>query len=235
MRRTLRASFSRLMSTHSLPQVPPPRPCPHKVLIANRGEIAIRVARTLQLFQIPSVAVHAADDADSLHVLRCDARHALAGSGAAAYLDPNELLRAAQAHGCTAVHPGYGMLSESPVFAAAVEAAGLVWIGPNPRVLSQFADKIAASARARSLGLRVPASSGAPPPSLPTLPPFYSEMLLSLTHNYQRRCHQIFPPLSPSPCSTHSAPPPSAPTQSCSRLSTAAAAGACASFATESR
>jgi acetyl/propionyl-CoA carboxylase alpha subunit len=156
-----------------------PQPGPHKVLIANRGEIAIRVARTLQLFQIPSVAVHAIDDADSLHVLRCDARHALAGSGAAAYLDPNELLRAAQVHGCTAVHPGYGMLSESPSFAEAVEAAGLVWIGPTPRVLSQFADKVAAITRARSLGLRVPASSGtapspSPPPTPPpTLPPVY--------------------------------------------------------------
>jgi hypothetical protein len=222
------------MSSHSLAL---PRPGPHKVLIANRGEIAIRVARTLQLFQIPSVAVHATDDADSLHVLRCDARHALAGSGAAAYLDPDELLRAAQAHGCTAVHPGYGMLSESPAFAAAVEAAGFVWIGPSPRVLSQFADKIAASARARSLGLRVPESSGAPPP--PPLSPHPAPVLLldaTISHSQlsQRRCHQILLPPAPSPCSTPSAKPPTAQ-PSCSRLSTAAAAGACASFVIETR
>jgi acetyl/propionyl-CoA carboxylase alpha subunit len=162
MRRALCVAFSRLMSTstHSDAHLPSP---PHKVLVANRGEVAIRVARALQLLRIPSVAVHAVDDSDSLHVQRCDVSHALGGTGTAAYLDADDLLRAALAHGCTALHPGYGMLSESHKFAAAVEAAGLVWIGPSPAVLAQFGDKIAASARARSLGIPVPASSGALP------------------------------------------------------------------------
>jgi hypothetical protein len=84
MRRALGASFSRLMSVPSLNEPLPP-PSPHKVLIANRGEVAIRIARTLQLFRIPSVAVYASDDSDSLHVRRCDTAHALSFSGAAAY------------------------------------------------------------------------------------------------------------------------------------------------------
>jgi len=158
MRRVLMPFASRLMSSHA-----PPPPA-HKVLIANRGEIAIRVARALQLSRIPSVAVHATDDSDSLHVRRCDAAHALGGSGAAAYLDADALLQAARTHGCTAVHPGYGMLSESSAFAAAVEAAGLVWIGPPPSILALFGDKIVASARARALGFPVPACRGPPPP-----------------------------------------------------------------------
>lgn len=143
----------------------------HKVLVANRGEVAIRIARTLQLFHIPSVAVHAIDDCDSLHVHRCNVSHALKGNGAAAYLDADDLLHAARAHGCTALHPGYGMLSECHKFAAAVEAAGLVWIGPSPRILAQYGDKIAASARARSLGIPVPASSGAIPRPFPASSP----------------------------------------------------------------
>lgn len=75
---------SRLMSTHSIPS-PLPSPAAHKVLIANRGEVAIRIARTLELFRIPSVAVYATDDFDSLHVRRCDASHTLSLPGTAAY------------------------------------------------------------------------------------------------------------------------------------------------------
>jgi acetyl/propionyl-CoA carboxylase alpha subunit len=75
------------------------------------------------------------------------------------YLDSDDLLHAARVHGCTAVHPGYGMLSESCAFAAAVEAAALIWIGPSPSVLSLFGNKVTASARARSLGLPIPACS----------------------------------------------------------------------------
>jgi acetyl/propionyl-CoA carboxylase alpha subunit len=164
MRSALLAAHFRLMSTNSHPDAHLPSPS-HKVLVANRGEVAIRVARALQLFRIPSVAVHAVDDSDSLHVHRCDASHALKGMGAAAYLDADDVLRAARVHGCTALHPGYGMLSESHKFAAAVQAAGLVWIGPSPQVLAQYGDKVAASVRARSLGIPIPESSGALPPA----------------------------------------------------------------------
>ena len=84
----LLASCSRFMSTHSTPS-PLPTLAAHKVLIANRGEVAIRVARTLELFRIPSVAVYATDDFDSLHVRRCNSSHTLSVPGTAAYACPS--------------------------------------------------------------------------------------------------------------------------------------------------
>ena len=101
------------------------------ILIANRGEIAIRIARACADLGLRSVAVHPADDARSLHVLRADAAQLLPGRGAAAYLDVAQTVAAARAAGCTAVHPGYGFLSESDALADACAAAGLVFIGPS--------------------------------------------------------------------------------------------------------
>ena len=117
-----------------------------KVLIANRGEIAVRIIRALQELGIASLAVYAQDDAAALHV-NADEAVALNASGPAAYLDGAQLLRIAQEHGCDALHPGYGFLSENADFARACAAAGLRFIGPTPEQLALLGDK----ARARAL------------------------------------------------------------------------------------
>lgn len=128
------------------------------VLIANRGEIAIRIARAVAEAGMRSIAVHAEDDARALHVRRADLAVPLAGRGAAAYLNIDALIEAAHAHGCDAVHPGYGFLSERADFAQRCEDAGLRFIGPSPEVLRTFGDK----ARARELAARcgVPLAAG---------------------------------------------------------------------------
>jgi acetyl/propionyl-CoA carboxylase alpha subunit/acetyl-CoA carboxylase carboxyltransferase component len=121
-----------------------------KVLIANRGEIALRIARALQDLSIASVAVHADDDAGAPHVRAADAAVALPATGPAAYLDGANLIAIARAQGCDAVHPGYGFLSERADFARACAEAGLRFIGPTPTQLALFGDK----AQARALALR---------------------------------------------------------------------------------
>ncbi len=118
-----------------------------KLLIANRGEIAVRIVRAAAELDIPTVAVFSEDDAASLHVRRADEAAALSGAGPAAYLDAKQLLRAAAEHGCDAVHPGYGFLSENAGFARACIDAGLRFVGPQPASLELFGDK----ARARTL------------------------------------------------------------------------------------
>src|SRR5690606_19713655 len=133
----------------------------HSILIANRGEIAIRIARACADLGLRSVAVHAPDDAKSLHVLRADAAVALPGRGAAAYLDVQAVVAAARDSGCTAVHPGYGFLSESEALARACADAGLVFIGPSPEVLALFGDK--ARARQAAVSAEVPVLAGTGP------------------------------------------------------------------------
>uniref|UniRef100_UPI0037DA7395 ATP-binding protein n=1 Tax=Variovorax sp. TaxID=1871043 RepID=UPI0037DA7395 len=133
-----------------------------KVLIANRGEIAVRLVRALRDLGIASVAVHARDDASALHVQLADVALALDATGPAAYLDIGALIATAKAQGCDAVHPGYGFLSERADFAQACADAGLVFIGPTPEQLALFGDK----ARARELATRcevpvMPGSAGA--------------------------------------------------------------------------
>ncbi|MDF3933751.1 acetyl-CoA carboxylase family protein [Pseudomonas citronellolis] len=117
------------------------------LLIANRGEIAIRIARAAAELGLRSVAVYAEDDAASLHTRQADQAVALRGRGAAAYLDIAQLIEVALAQGCDAVHPGYGFLSENAEFARRCEAAGLRFVGPDAEVLEQLGDK----ARAREL------------------------------------------------------------------------------------
>ena len=129
-----------------------------RLLIANRGEIAVRLARAAAELEIPSVAVYSEDDAASLHLRKADHAVALCGRGAAAYLDIAQLIRLAQDQGCDAIHPGYGFLSESPAFARACAAAGITFIGPDAGVLDVFADK--ASARRLAQEQDVPVIKG---------------------------------------------------------------------------
>jgi acetyl/propionyl-CoA carboxylase alpha subunit/acetyl-CoA carboxylase carboxyltransferase component len=131
-----------------------------KVLIANRGEIAVRLVRALRDLGIASVAVHAKDDAAALHVQLADTAVPLAATGPSAYLDAAVLIAIARAQGCDAVHPGYGFLSERADFAQACADAGLRFIGPTPVQLALFGDK----ARARALAEQcdVPVMPGSP-------------------------------------------------------------------------
>jgi len=133
-----------------------------RILIANRGEIAIRIARAAAELNLRSVAVHSADDAACLHVARADEAHLLPGSGPAAYLDGAQLIASARATGCDAIHPGYGFLSESAEFARQCRQAGIVFIGPRPEVLALFGDKAQARALARRCGVPLAAGSAGP-------------------------------------------------------------------------
>src|SRR3990167_1331087 len=118
------------------------------LLIANRGEIAIRIARAASELGIRSVAIYAEDDVASLHVRQADSAVALKGRGVPAYLDMDQLIAIAQAQGCDAVHPGYGFLAENAEFARRCLAAGLCFVGPSSEVLQLFGDKAAARALA---------------------------------------------------------------------------------------
>ena len=140
-----------------------------KILIANRGEIAVRLVRAVADLGLSSVAVYADDDAQALHVQAADEAVALAEPGAtgstigpAAYLNIQRLIAVAQSTGCDAIHPGYGFLSERADFAQACADAGLCFIGPTPRQLALFGDKATARALALQHGVPLmPGSQGA--------------------------------------------------------------------------
>lgn len=134
-----------------------------KVLIANRGEIAIRVARACADSGIASVAVYADPDRDAQHVKVADEAFALGGSTAAeSYLVIEKLVDAAKKSGANAVHPGYGFLSENAEFAHAVIDAGLIWIGPPPQAIRDLGDKVSARHIASRAG--APQVQGTPDP-----------------------------------------------------------------------
>lgn len=118
------------------------------LLIANRGEIAIRIAQACADLGIRSVAVFAEDDAAGLHTRKADLAVPLAGRGVPAYLDMQQLIAIAREQGCAAVHPGYGFLAENAEFARRCQAAGLTFVGPTPETLALFGDKAAARALA---------------------------------------------------------------------------------------
>jgi acetyl/propionyl-CoA carboxylase alpha subunit/acetyl-CoA carboxylase carboxyltransferase component len=127
----------------------------HTLLVANRGEIAIRLMRAASELGLCTVAVYSDDDAESLHVRKADEAQALGAKGPAAYLDIDRILAVAAATDSDALHPGYGFLSEQPEFARRCAAAGVRFVGPSPDVLALFGDKAAARATAATLGVPV--------------------------------------------------------------------------------
>lgn len=120
-----------------------------KILIANRGEIAIRIAQSCADLGVESLAVYAEDDGRALHTSRADGAAALKGRGVSAYLDMQQLLEIAKSQACDAVHPGYGFLSENPEFSRLCHEQGLVFIGADAELLTQLGDKSQARALAK--------------------------------------------------------------------------------------
>nr|WP_202112743.1 biotin carboxylase N-terminal domain-containing protein [Gilliamella sp. Pas-s95] len=124
----------------------------HKVLIANRGEIAVRIIRACRDMGFLSIAIYADADIDALHVQMADEAYGLAGNiPCETYLDIDKIIAIAKKSGATMVHPGYGFLSERVEFAKAVQDAGLIWVGPNPETIEILGDKV----KARQLALQV--------------------------------------------------------------------------------
>src|SRR5690606_23997870 len=134
-----------------------------KVLIANRGEIAVRIIRAARDSGIASVAVYADQDRDALHARLADEAYALDGSTSAeTYLQIDKILSIARRAGADSVHPGYGFLAESAESARAVIAAGMTWIGPSPEAIEALGDKVTARHVAEKVG--APLAPGTPGP-----------------------------------------------------------------------
>ncbi len=137
---------------------------PRAVLIANRGEIAVRIARTCRAMGIRSVGVASDVDADATHVHACDDVVMIGGaSPGESYLRGDALIAAAQRAGADAIHPGFGFLAEDPRFAADVLAAGLTWIGPSPEVIASMGDKLEAKRRMAAAGVPLVPGEELPP------------------------------------------------------------------------
>ncbi|GED42865.1 acetyl-CoA carboxylase biotin carboxylase subunit [Cobetia marina] len=132
-----------------------------KLLIANRGEIAVRIVRACAEMDIRSVAVYTEADRFSLHVKRADEAHFIGEDPLAGYLDPRRLVDLARETGCDAIHPGYGFLSENAEFARICEAAGIAFVGPSSDVIARMGDKTEARAAMKAAGVPVtPGSKG---------------------------------------------------------------------------
>ena len=134
---------------------------PSSLLVANRGEIAIRVMRAAAEMGIHTVAVYSEDDADSLHTRMASEARLLEGLGVAAYLDGEQILALARKAGCDALHPGYGFLAESARFAARCGETGIRFVGPRAEILEHFGDKVRARQTAERVGVPVlPGTAG---------------------------------------------------------------------------
>jgi acetyl/propionyl-CoA carboxylase alpha subunit/acetyl-CoA carboxylase carboxyltransferase component len=126
---------------------------PTRLLIANRGEIAIRISRAAGELDIETVAIHSEDDANALHTRKADLVREIKGRGPRAYLDGGQIIAIARETGCDAIHPGYGFLSENAAFAAECARAGLIFVGPRPEILDLFGDKTRARRQAEQAGV----------------------------------------------------------------------------------
>ena len=126
-----------------------------KILIANRGEIAVRIVRACMELGITSVAVFSEADKNALHVKKSDEAYLLRGDPLSVYLDPNKIANLAAATGCDAVHPGYGFMSENPLFSQRCARRGVRFIGPRPETISLMGDKIAARKAMKECGVPV--------------------------------------------------------------------------------
>src|SRR3954447_19760002 len=135
-----------------------------KLLVANRGEIAIRVFRSTHELGLRTVAIYSHEDRFAIHRLKADEAYQVGKPGAPipSYLDIAGIIARAREKGGDAVHPGYGFLSENPEFARACERAGIIFVGPRPELLDLLGDKVAARAMARAAGVPVLPGSGEP-------------------------------------------------------------------------
>jgi acetyl/propionyl-CoA carboxylase alpha subunit/acetyl-CoA carboxylase carboxyltransferase component len=135
---------------------------PTKLLVSNRGEIAIRIMRAAAELGIRTLAIYSEDDAASLHTRKADEARGLRGAGAPAYLDLEQIIAVAKAAGCDAIHPGYGFLSENAKFADRCAEEGIRFVGPRAEILKLFGDKVQARLLAERAGVPVlPGTSGA--------------------------------------------------------------------------
>jgi pyruvate carboxylase subunit A len=134
-----------------------------KILIANRGEIAVRIVRACAEMNITSVAVYADADRNALHVKKADEAYCLGPDPVAGYLNAHRLVNIALASGCDAIHPGYGFLSENPLFARICERRNIKFIGPTSDVIQSLGNKTHARATMINAGVPVtPGSDGRP-------------------------------------------------------------------------
>lgn len=133
-----------------------------RILIANRGEIAIRISRAVADLGLTSVGVYSEDDAHNLHCLRVDEIVPLKGKGPAAYLDAEQLIELAIDHGVDAIHPGYGFLSENADFARRCSEADITFVGPSARLLDLFGDKATARHAAKAAGVPILSGTNGP-------------------------------------------------------------------------
>ena len=148
---------------------------PSSLLVANRGEIAVRILRAAAELGMRTVAVYAEGDADSLHTRQADVARPLRGAGVAAYLDGEQVLVVAREAGCEAIHPGYGFLSENAAFARRCAEEGIAFVGPCVEILDLFGDKVRARAAAAHAGVPVlPGTTG--PTSLDEARAFFQSL-----------------------------------------------------------